>query len=119
MEKAKTDLQTKLLWTLITIIVLMAGGNISYVINRNDKDIIIVQKLSEIKLQVKDLHYQNNDIYQNMIVPAFDLSTKNEKEILLLKKALSSMDSNQKVTNYNVIRIFDWVRKNKGLSFAD
>jgi len=119
MEKFKSDIYSQLLWTLIGLIVLMGGGMITYVINRNSKDIEIVQKLNDIKLDVKDLHYMNNDIYQNKIIPAYNMSKQNDIEICLLKKNMHKTDSLFQVTNRNVIRIFDWVRKNKGLSFAD
>jgi len=119
MDKAKNDLQTNLLLSLITIVCLMAAGMFTYVIGQNKSDIKVMQGINQIKLDVKDLHYMNNDIYISKIIPAFDLSKKNKCDIQLLKNAIHSIDSNQKVTNYNVIRIYDWVRKNKELSFVD
>jgi len=119
MDKFKSDIYSQLLWTLIGLIVLMGGGMVTYVINRSSKDIEIVQKLNDIKLDVKDLHYMNNDIYSNKILPAFKLSQKNGEDIEELKKNQHKTDSLFTVTNNNVIRIFDWVRKNKGLSFVD
>ena len=52
-------------------------------------------------------------VHRNQIIPAYELSYTNEKDLKVIKKTLLSIDSNLMVNNSHFKRVFLFLRENR------
>jgi len=116
MEKVKKDIYFKLMIAQISILLAIAAGSLTwftFINSRNNaSNAAVVTSVNKLSLAIKVDYYDK-------VLPAYNLSIKNNKEIYLLKNNIHKTDSLFQVTNSNVIRLLDWVRNKNGKNFAD